>query len=207
LSGPLRLLTVAAALLLPAAVFGATPPGSATPSDGASLAGQLLIATPTMRDPRFAETVLVMVRHSRDGAFAIVINRPVGEQPVARLLEALGEKSEGVTGTVQVFQGGPVQPEQGFVLHSTDYRDATTQAIGADMALSASAEILRAIAAGAGPKKSLLAFGYAGWAPGQIEGELARNSWFTTTLDPKLVFDEDRDKVWTLAVERRTRDL
>ena len=207
MSGPLRLLAGAAALLLPAALFGATPHNSDATQDHASLTGQLLVATPSMGDPRFAETVLVMVRHSRDGAFAIVVNRRVGEQPVARVLEALGEKSDGATGTVQVFQGGPVRPEQGFVLHSTDYRDGTTQAIGADVALSASAEILRAIAANTGPKKSLLAFGYAGWAPGQLESELARNSWFTTPLDPKLVFDEDRDRVWTLAVERRTRDL
>jgi putative transcriptional regulator len=206
-SGPLRWLAVAAALLLPATLFGATPPGPDVPSARQSLAGQLLIATPNMGDPRFAETVLVMVRHSRDGAFAIVVNRPVGEQPVARLLEALGENSDGATGTVQVFRGGPVQPEQGFVLHSTDYRDGTTQTIGAEVALSASAEILRAIAANTGPKKSLLAFGYAGWAPGQLESELARSSWFTTPLDSKLVFDEDREKVWTLAVERRTQDL
>jgi putative transcriptional regulator len=207
LSGPLRLSAIAAALLLPAALFGATPRNSDATQDHASLKGQLLVATPNMGDPRFAETVLVMVRHSRDGALAIVVNRPAGEQPVARVLEALGEKSDDATDTVQVFQGGPVQPEQGFVLHSTDYRDGTTQAIGADVALSASAEILRVIAANTGPKKSLLAFGYAGWAPGQLESELARNSWFTTPLDPKLVFDEDRDRVWTLAVERRTRDL
>lgn len=203
----LRLICAIAALAVPATLFGAAPPNPDPAQDRPSLAGQLLVATPNMRDPRFAETVLVVVRHNQDGALAIIINRPVGEQPAARLLEALGEKPEGAAGTIAVFYGGPVQPEQGFVLHSSDYSDSATLAINADVALTASPEVLRLIAGGHGPKKSLLAFGYAGWAPGQLENEMLHDSWYTTPLDPKLVFDEDRDKVWELAVERRTRDL
>ena len=110
-------------------------------------------------------------------------------------------------GPSQLLAGGPVQPELGFVVHSTDYRRSETLDINGDVALTATPEIFRDIAANAGPKKSLLAFGYAGWAPGQLESELARNAWYTTPLDSKLVFDADRDKVWELAVERRTRDL
>jgi putative transcriptional regulator len=108
---------------------------------------------------------------------------------------------------VPVFVGGPVEPELGFVLHSGDYRRPETLGITAEVALTVTPEVFRDIAAKAGPKKSLLAFGYAGWAPGQLESEMARNTWYTAPLDARLVFDVDRDKVWELAVERRTRDL
>ena len=203
----LRLLPLCAALIAPAALHGAAPPDTNPKQEQPSLAGQLLIASPDMRDPRFQQTVLVMVRHDRDGAMAIVINRPIGEQPLARLLEAIGEKAAGATGAVPVFQGGPVQLELGFVLHSADYRRTETHDIAAGIALTTIPEIFRDIAAKAGPNKSLIAFGYAGWAPGQLEAELARNAWHTAPTDPKLVFDEDRDKIWDLAMARRTRDL
>ncbi len=203
----MRLLPALAALLLPAALSGAAPSDPAETPPHASLTGQLLIATPAMRDPRFQNTVLVMVRHDRDGAMGVVINRPAGERPAARLLEALGVDGAGATGTVPVFVGGPVQLELVFVLHSTDYRRPETLDIGRDVAMTVTPEIFRDIAMKAGPQKSLLAFGYAGWAPGQLENELARNDWYTAPLDSKLVFDVDRDKVWELAVERRTRDL
>jgi putative transcriptional regulator len=204
---PIRLLPVLAALLAPATLFGAVPSNPNVAPSHASLAGQLLIATPAMGDPRFQNTVLVMVRHNADGAMGIVINRPIGEQSLADLLQVLGEKSEGVSGTVPVFVGGPVQRELGFVLHSTDYRGPKTLDVTGEVALTTTAEIFRDIAANTGPKKILLAIGYAGWAPGQLENELAHNAWYTAPLDPKLVFDADRDKVWELAVERRTRDL
>jgi putative transcriptional regulator len=204
---PLQWLLAVAALLAPAALFGAAPPDADTSGDGPTLTGQLLIASPEMHDPRFAETVLVMVRHNRDGAMAIVINRPIGEQPLNRLLEAIGETSEGVTGSVPVFIGGPVESDALIVLHSTDYRRAKTIDVASGVALTATPEILRDIAGKTGPQKSLLAFGYAGWVPGQLENELAHNAWYTAPIDSKLVFDEPREKVWELAVERRTRDL
>jgi putative transcriptional regulator len=207
LRGPLQALIVAAALLPPGVLFGAAPSAPDLGDEPPSLAGQFLIATPGMRDPRFAETVLVVVRHNKDGAFALVVNRPAGAQPTARLLEALGVNSEGASGTVPIFIGGPVQPEHAFVLHSTDYRDDTTLMIGSGVAMTASAGVLRAIAAGSGPKKSILAFGYAGWAPGQLEGELKQQAWYTAPMDARLLFDEDRERVWQLAVERRPRDL
>jgi putative transcriptional regulator len=203
----LRYLPILAALVAPATLFGAVPSDPMTAPGHASLAGQFLIATPAMRDPRFQNAVLVMVRHNHDGAMAIVINRPAGDQPTGSLLEAIGEKSEGASGTVPVFVGGPVEPELGFVLHSVDYRRPETLGITAEVALTVTPEVFRDIAAKAGPKKSLLAFGYAGWAPGQLESEMARNTWYTAPLDARLVFDVDRDKVWELAVERRTRDL
>jgi len=183
----------------------------ATPSDAAeaplSLKGQLLIATPAMRDTRFERAVILMVQHDGDGAMGIVINQPLGEKPLADILAAFGAKDTAATGNVQVFLGGPVQPEVSFVIHGTDYRRAETLEIDKRFAATPSREVLRDIAGNSGPKKSLIAFGYAGWAPGQLEGELARNVWYTAPADPALVFDDDRDKVWEHATARRTQDL
>jgi putative transcriptional regulator len=106
-----------------------------------------------------------------------------------------------------VFIGGPVQPNVGFVVHSTDYRRAGTLDVDGRVAMTSSLEVLRDIADKKGPAKALIAFGYAGWAPGQLENELARNVWDTAPEDPALVFDDDRDKVWEHAAARRTRDL
>jgi putative transcriptional regulator len=202
-----RLLALAGSLIAPVTLYGAAPPDADPKQDVPSLAGQFLIATPEMQDPRFAETVVMMIRHNRDGALGIVINRPVGDLALSGLLDAIGEKGDAAAGTVPVFQGGPVQLELSFVLHSSDYRQPETIDVTAGIAMTASPQIFRDIANKAGPKQSLIAFGYAGWGAGQLEGELARNAWFTAPADPRLVFDEDRDKVWERAMERRTREL
>jgi len=200
-----------AAIALPATLYAAAPSNltdipADTKSRG-SIAGQLLIATPAMRDPRFDHAVILMVRHDRDGAMGIVINRPLGEKPLAELLAAFGAKDTPATGNVRIFLGGPVQLEAGFVVHSTDYRRPETLDVDARFAATSSREVLRDIANKAGPMKSLIAFGYAGWGPGQLEGELAHNVWYTAPADPGLVFDDDRDKVWEHATARRTQDL
>jgi putative transcriptional regulator len=195
------------ALLLPASLWGATTPNAPEPPAHPSLAGQLLVASPAMGDRRFAQTVILMVRHDHTGAMGLIINRPVGEQPLARLLEAFGANGEGASGHVRVFVGGPVQTELGFVLHSAEYRRPETVPIDARFAMTASRDIFRDMAGSSGPNKSLFAFGYSGWGPGQLEGELKVGAWFTAPADPALVFDAERDKVWELAVERRTRDL
>ena len=189
----------AAAMLLSAA--------AADPDDTGSLAGQLLVATPTMGDPRFVHAVILMVRHDTDGALGIVINRPVGERSIAALLEAAGDSEPDIEGEVQVFAGGPVQPELGFVVHSAEYHRAETLAIDGHVAMTASREILRDIGHHRGPDKSLFALGYTGWGPGQLEGELARRSWFTTPAESKLIFDDARDNLWDEAMARRTREL
>ncbi len=172
-----------------------------------SLRGQLLIATPGMRDPRFDRAVILMVRHDEDGALGIVINRPLGEKPLADLLAAFGDKDITASGNVRVFLGGPVQLEIGHVIHSTDYHRPETLEVDARLAATSSRQVLRDMASKVGPMKSLVAFGYAGWAPGQLESELARNVWYTAPADPGLVFDDDRDKVWEHATARRTQDL
>jgi putative transcriptional regulator len=177
---------------------------SAETKPRASVAGQFLIATPAMRDPRFDHAVILMLRHDQDGAFGIVINRPVGQRPLADLL---GTKDTAAAGNIQVFVGGPVQPNIGFVVHSSEYHRAETLDVDGRVAMTSSLEVLRDIAEKKGPAKTLIAFGYAGWAPGQLEGELARNVWYTAPEDPALVFDDDRDKVWEHATGRRTQDL
>jgi putative transcriptional regulator len=191
-----------AALALTALRLDAAPQAAAQTTGTASLAGQLLVASPTMGDPRFARTVILMVRHDKDGAFGIVINRLVGERPLAALLETLGEKDTTASGKVRIFAGGPVQPEIG-----TDYHRPATLDVDARVAMTSSREILRDIGNDKGPQKSLIAFGYAGWGPGQLEGELARRDWAIAPGESKLIFDEDRDKVWEAAFSRRMQDL
>jgi putative transcriptional regulator len=198
---------VVVAVFLPTSLLhaGLSPPQDApTPP---SLAGQLLVASAEMGDPRFYHAVILVVRHDRNGALGIIINRPVEDRSVASLLEALGEKDTGVTGSVRIFAGGPVQPEIGFVLHSPDYHRPETVDIDGRVAMTSSPQVLRDLGNRQGPSKSLVAFGYAGWASDQLEGELRQRAWVTAADDEKLIFDEDRDKVWEEAMKRRTQDL
>ena len=172
-----------------------------------SMAGQLLVASPEIGDARFDRTVVLLLRHNRSGALGIVINRPIDERPLASLMEAIGDEAAGVEGRVLIFAGGPVEPEVGFILHSVDYRRAETLDIDEHVAMTSTHEILSDIAHKKGPAKALIAFGYSGWGPGQLESELAQHGWFTTPADPKLIFDDDREKVWQEALARRTRQL
>lgn len=195
-------------VLLPLIGVADVVPPPARP-EPASLRGQLLIATPQMGDPRFARTVILMVRHDAGGAFGLIVNRPVEARTIESLLAATGRPSDGVTGSVRVFVGGPVEPGAGFILHSAEYRapGGETWDIDGRLAMSQNPDVLRDIGQGKGPAKSLFAVGYAGWGPGQLEGELARRDWFTAPASARLVFDEDREKVWDLAVGQRSRDL
>ena len=192
------------AVLAPATILDAALPKPQLSPESVSLTGQLLVASTTMGDPRFQRTVILVVRHNESGAFGIVINRPVGQRTLASLLEKLGEK-DAVAGNVQIFAGGPVQPDLGFVIHTTDYKLADTTAINDDVALTASPDILRDIGRQKGPQKALVVFGYAGWGPNQLEAELVHNAWFTITADSALIFDAGRDRVWEEAVARRPR--
>ncbi len=203
-----RPLLVLAALVLPATLLhAALQAPTDTPAPAPSLAGQVLIASSSLRDPRFDHAVILMVRHNADGAFGIIINRPLGERKLASLLEALGEKDSTINGTLRIFIGGPVEPQIGFVIHSADYHRPETVSVDADVAVTSSRDILLDIAHQHGPQKALVAFGYAGWGAHQLEDELGQRAWFTATPDSKLIFDEDREKVWDDAMSRRTQDL
>jgi len=172
-----------------------------------SLAGQLLIAEPEMGDPRFAKSVILMVQHDQKGALGIVINRPADEVPIAKLLDALGIDSKDSDGRVRLFAGGPVQPEVGLIVHTAEYRRTGTIDIDGRVAMTTDPQVLRDIGHHEGPRQSLVAFGYAGWGPGQLEGELILRGWFTMPEDPTLVFDFDRDKLWDETMKRRTIPL
>ncbi len=196
-----------AALLAPAWRAAApTPLPEGAPAE-ASLQGQLLIAAPTIGDPRFTHTVILMVRHDRSGALGLIINRPFEERTIASLLAAIGRQDDTVEGKLRVYQGGPVELGAGFILHSAEYRGVDTMSIDGHIAMSSDPEILRDIGHHKGPEKFLFAIGYAGWGPGQLEHELARKDWFTAPADTKFVFDEDRELLWERALARRTRDL
>ena len=170
------------------------------------LAGQFLVATDTLRDPRFARTVIYMVRHDASGAMGLVVNRPVRDMPLAPLLRQFGLDDRGATGSVRAHYGGPVEIGQGFMLHSTEYATQGTERVAGDIALTPAPGVLSALgdlARGAGPRKSLFAVGYAGWAPGQLEGEIERGAWITVPADEALLFDEDPARKWDRAMARR----
>jgi len=203
-----RSILIAAALLLLPTLSWAAP--TAPPEDDAgpaSLRGQLLVASPAIGDPRFYHAVILIVRHDKGGAFGIMINRPVEERTLTSLLAAIGKPDDTAEGKVEVYAGGPVELGAGFIVHTTDYHHPDTIAIDGRIAVTSNPDILRDIGHHKGPAKSLFAMGYAGWGPGQLEGEMDRHDWFTAPADPKLVFDVERDAVWDRAMAARTRDL
>jgi putative transcriptional regulator len=195
-------LLLAAVVMLPATLLHAALPTDPDISGPVSFTGQLLIASPELRQPEFDHAVILLAQHSRDGALGVVINRPVKKRPIAELLKAFGAETEGVSGSVGVFAGGPVDPTIGLVLHSAEYSRPDTVEIDGRVALTIGPDVIRDIGLGKGPQKSLVAFGYAGWAAAQLEDELAHGVWITMPEDPALVFDDDRAKVWADAIAR-----
>ena len=202
-----RLGLIVAAFVLQTALLRAGLPGPDGAQARPSLVGQLLVAAPGVGDPRFERTVILIVEQGPDGTLGIVINKPIGEQPLASVFKALGQKDGDATGSVRVFSGGPVQPEVGFVVHSPDYRRPETVAITDRLSMTSSMAILRDIGDRRGPAKVLVAFGYAGWGPDQLEHEIEQRAWGIAEADPTLVFDEDRDHVWEDAWTHRTEHL
>ncbi len=175
----------------------------ATAEENQYLTGQLLVATPEMKDPRFFQAVIYMVRHSEDGAMGLVINRPVGIGPISELLKGLGVESEGAKGKIVLHYGGPVERGKGFVLHTKDYIKGATQVVDDRFAVTADIKILQAIAHGKGPKHSLVIMGYAGWAPRQLEAEIKAGGWFSIAAEEGLVFDKEAEDKWERARARR----
>lgn len=163
------------------------------------LKGQLLVAMPLMSDRRFARSVIYMCAHSDDGAMGLIINHRADHISFPDLLERLGivpqENEDGIANDIldrQVHVGGPVETGRGFVLHSADYyANDSTLPIDREVSLTASVEILKAIAAGQGPSHAMLALGYAGWSAGQLESEIQANGWLHCPPDLDLLFDED----------------
>ncbi len=169
------------------------------PGTNGSLAGQLLVASPSMADPRFSQTVIYMINHGPNGAMGLVVNRGMGKGRLKALLEGFGIKSETASGSVRLHYGGPVGAGRGFVLHSTDYAGPSTKVVDGRIAVSTGRDILNAIAGGEGPREIRFILGYAGWGPGQLESEMARDDWLTAPAEPSLIFSDDLDAVWEKA--------
>lgn len=166
------------------------------------LQGQLLIAMPTMMDPRFQHTVIYMCAHSSAGAMGLVVNKPMDGISFPDLLQQLGIDSAKLDDRILVHFGGPVEPARGFVLHSTDYMRDGTMVIDDGIGLTATVDVLKAIAHGQGPRRSLLALGYAGWAPGQLDQEIQANGWLHAAADEDLVFGIEHDSKWPRAIRK-----
>lgn len=163
------------------------------------LNGQLLIAMPGMQDPRFGRTVLYICTHSADGAMGLVINRAFGEIRFADLMNQLG--IEGASNQDRpVHFGGPVDSSRGFVLHSADFRVDQTLVIDDKVALTATKDILQAIADGEGPDNAIFALGYAKWFAGQLDTEIQDNVWLSAPADIGLIFDRELDTKWERAI-------
>lgn len=161
------------------------------------LAGKLIVAMPAMGDPRFERTVILICAHSDEGAMGLIVNKPVTDFSFAELLDQLKIPNQGRGRSISVHFGGPVERGRGFVLHSGDYHsgNATTQVRGG-LGMTATLDVLEALAKGGGPRQALLALGYAGWGPGQLESEIARNDWLVSDLAEDLIFSAKDSGKW-----------
>lgn len=167
-----------------------------------SLAGQFLVASPKMPDPRFAHTVVYMVSRDEHGAMGLIVNRNYGRGPLKSLLQGFGVEKAKAEETVVLHYGGPVEQIRGFVLHSADYSGPSTQVVADDVALSTGFDILKALAAGGGPRQRLFLLDYAGRGPSQLEGEIARNDWLTAPAEDRLIFSDEGERIWEEALKR-----
>ena len=170
--------------------------------DDSYLVGQLLVAMPGMQDERFAKTVIYMCAHNAEGAMGLVVNRSLDALSFPDLLEQLEIDTSTTMDDVDVLFGGPVETGRGFVLHSPDYLQEGTMVVADGVALTATVEILRAIASGNGPQRHLLALGYAGWGPGQLDSEIKANGWLNVGADDGLVFDSNLNTKWNRAMSK-----
>jgi putative transcriptional regulator len=179
------------------------------------LDGQMLIAMPAMLDDRFARSVIYVCAHSSEGAMGIVVNHPAPNINFSDLLVKLNviPSADSIrlptrTGVVKVMRGGPVETERGFVLHSADFFiENSTLPIDDGICLTATIDILKAIARGDGPESAILALGYAGWAPGQLENEIQGNGWLHCAADSDLIFGTDIGGKYELALKKIGIDL
>ena len=176
---------------------------------GPYLDGQLLIAMPGMSDPRFERSVIYMCAHSEQGAMGIIINKATPMMSFGELLSQIDlGPEEGGTPPPELMQmpvlfGGPVEQGRGFVLHTNDYfTDDSSLPVAANIALTATVDILRAMARGEGPQRAVLALGYAGWAPGQLENEIQHNGWLTCQADEELIFGLDFNDRYIAALRK-----
>ena len=171
------------------------------------LKGKLLLAMPNMGDPRFERAAICICEHNEEGAMGIVVNHPADGIDFPELMEQLDIAIPADHRPVSVFTGGPVEPNRGFVLHSADYTQDSSLVVSEIVAVTATVEVLKAIASSNGPTNSLLALGYAGWGPGQLESEIQQNAWLHTEIDSDLLFSTEPDLKWPLAMAKLGVDV
>lgn len=171
------------------------------------LTGQMLVAMPSMQDPRFARTVTFLCTHSPEGAMGLVVNRLYGDLNFQGLLNQLDISLSPGIEEMPIHFGGPVEPARGFVLHSTDYKGEGTMQISETIALTATLEVLKDLAKGVGPKRAILALGYAGWSPGQLDAELQTTGWLIAPADDDIIFDLNPEDKWQRALKKIGVDL
>jgi putative transcriptional regulator len=174
---------------------------SSDPGSG-YLTGQLLIAMPAMRDTRFEKTVIYMCIHNPEGAMGLVVNRAIDSLTFPELLSQLEIETDQLPPSLPVHFGGPVETGRGFVLHTAEYGQSGTVMVDDHIGLTATVDILKDLAARQGPKNCLLALGYAGWGPGQLDGEIQQNAWLHVRADDDLIFDTQLDSKWDRAVAK-----
>jgi putative transcriptional regulator len=169
------------------------------PASGRFLTGQLLIAMPAMADPRFAQSVIYLCAHTPEGAMGLVLNRPLKRPTFEDLLRQLDVAPAPPARRIRLCSGGPVDDARGFVLHTADWTGEGSLRVDDGLALTASLDVLKAIAEGGGPREGILALGYAGWGAGQLDAEIQQNAWLSVSADETIVFDDDHDTKWRRA--------
>lgn len=174
--------------------------GGKTEENLAYLDGQMLIAMPSMGDPRFAKSVIYICAHSADGAVGLVVNKPINNISFPELLDQLEIEAGQGDKDLPVHFGGPVESQRGFVLHSSEFVENGTLVVDEKIALTATVDILREIAQGSGPNQMFLALGYAGWGPGQLEAEFQDNAWLNAPGDTDIIFDRNVAFKWKRAL-------
>lgn len=174
------------------------------------LEGKMLIAMPTMGDPRFERTLIYLCAHSDEGAMGLVVNKPSPSLNFPDLMQKLGiaAPADAAAAIMPVLEGGPVEAGRGFVLHSQDYTTtSSTLAISDSVSMTATVDILTAISTGQGPQKAILALGYSGWSPGQLEQEIQANGWLHCDADDALIFDSDLSSKYDRALAKLGIDV
>lgn len=171
------------------------------------LTGQCLVAMPGMQDPRFEHAVIYLCAHSAEGAMGIVLNRELPDMPLSKLMEQLNIPLTPGCVDMPVHFGGPVEPGRGFVLHSADFMADSSMLVDSRRALTATLDILRAVAEGRGPRQCLMALGYSGWGEGQLDAELRENAWLVVPADDALLFGRENPKKWQRAIAKLGIDV
>lgn len=179
---------------------------SSSETDRGFLTGQLLIAMPAMNDPRFTRTVIYLCAHTAEGAMGLVLNRPVVKPTFEDLLRQLKVEPLPPAREIRLCAGGPVENGRGFVLHTADWTGDGSLLVNKAMALTASLDVLKVIAEGGGPRECLLALGYAGWGPGQLDKEIQQNAWLSVPADETLLFDDGHETKWRRAMGKLNVD-